>query len=349
MALLKPATNGTAYVKAGIMGFNGSGKTFTTTMIAIGLCKKMGIKQIAFFDTEKGSDFMKPICDKAGIELLVHKGRAFVDLISVMKEAEQAGIPLIIDSITHIWRDLCDSYQTRMRKKFLSMADWGILKGQWKQYTDLYVNGKCHYFMLGRAGYEYEQQDNEDTGKKEIVKSGTKMKVEGETGFEPDILMEMERFYDKNDKLINRCWIVKDRSNTLNGTFIDFPTFESFKPFFDFINLGGEHTGIDTTRTSEQAFENPDWSYQERQKRKEIALENLQEVLILIGFSGTSADAVKKRTELLIEVFGTSSKTALENMFPDKLEEGVLKIKEKFNLVAPALPVDETHTNNIGM
>lgn len=338
MGLLKPATNGTAYLKAGIMGFNGSGKTFTATHLAIGLAQKAGVKQVAFFDTEKGSDFMKPIVEKAGLELIVHKGRAFVDLISVMKEVENTGIPLIIDSITHIWRDLCDSYQAKMKKKSLTMYDWGILKGQWKQYTDLYVNGKAHYLMLGRAGYEYETVQNEDTGKNEMIKSGIKMRVEGETGFEPDLLMEMERFFDKDEKLINRCWIVKDRTNTLNGKYFDFPKFKDFEPFLKFLNIGGEHKGIDTQRTSEDAFDNPDWSYQERQKRKEIALESLQEAFVVSGMSGTSAEAVKKRTEVLIKIFGTSSKTAIENLKVEDLEDGLLKVKQTLGLLTQNEP-----------
>jgi len=332
MGLLKPATNGSAYLKCGIMGFNGSGKTFTATDIAIGIAKKMNIKQIAFFDTEKGSDFMIPICKAAGIDLLVHKGRAFIDLIEVMKEAEKAGIPLIIDSITHTWRDLCDSYQAKAKKKSLTMYDWGILKGQWKQYTDLYINSKCHILMLGRAGYDYETVQNEDTGKNEMIKSGTKMKVEGETGFEPDLLMEMERFFDKDQNLINRCWIVKDRTNTLNGRHFDRPKFKDFEPFFKYLNLGGEHQGINTDRNSENAFDNPDWSYQERTKRKEIALENIQEALLLAGLDGRSAEVAKKRTEIMISVFGTSAKTAIENMTNDELDFGLKALRKALNL-----------------
>jgi len=59
ISILKPAQNQTAYLKAGIMGFQGSGKTYTATRIASGLAKlsKKEKPKIAFFDTEKGSDF----------------------------------------------------------------------------------------------------------------------------------------------------------------------------------------------------------------------------------------------------------------------------------------------------
>ena len=49
--LLKPAQNQTAYLKAGILGFQGSGKTYTATRLASGLAKLSGKEnpKVAFF------------------------------------------------------------------------------------------------------------------------------------------------------------------------------------------------------------------------------------------------------------------------------------------------------------
>lgn len=332
MGLLKVAQNNTAYMKAGIMGFAGSGKTFTAKEIAIGLAKLSKGGQIAFFDTEKGSDFVKKDIEAAGLQLLVHKGRSFADLMAVIKEVEQAKIPvLIIDSISHVWRDLCDSYAKKYNKKSLTMYDWGVLKGQWKQYTDAYINSPIHILMLGRAGYDYDTQTNEDTGKQEMIKSGTKMKVEGETGFEPDILIEMERVETK-DGIINRAWIMKDRTNTMNGKSFDRPNFKTFKPFLDFLNIGGEHKGIDTDRDSSEIFGDRDWSYEEKRRRRDIAIESIEEALTLGGMSGTSAEAKSNRTNMLIKVFGTSTKTGIEHMELLKLEEGVQELRYELGI-----------------
>lgn len=335
MGLLKPATNQTAYAKLGIMGFAGGGKTLTATKIAIGLTKTSKAKQIAFFDTEKGSDFIQPKIVAAGLELVTHRGRAFRDLVLVIKEAQEAKIPvLIIDSITHIWRDLVDSYSSKYKKRSLAMYDWGILKAQWKEFTDLYVNSSLHIIMCGRAGYEYEQGVNEDTGKKEINKSGTKMKVEGETGFEPDLLLEMDRVHEQ-EKIINRCWVIKDRSDTMNGKSIDMPDFKDFNSFWKTINFGETHQGFDSNRTSEDLFDDPDWSHAEIVKRREIALEELQAVLIKAGLDGTSTEAKKGRVALLEETYGTSAKTALESLSPKILNEGLDKIKLKLGFKKP--------------
>src|SRR3990167_7399922 len=139
------------------------------------------------------------------------------------------------------------------------------------------------------------------------------MKVEGEMGYEPSLLLEMESIRkseiegDKDIKgFVNRCYVLKDRTDRMNGKQIDFPKFKDFKPVMDFLNIGGEHLGVDTTRNSEDMFENPDYSYAHRQKQKEIALEELQATLIKLGLDGTSAEAKKNRVALLESIFGTS-------------------------------------------
>jgi len=335
---------GTAYAKIGIFGFAGSGKTRTSFEIALGLAAKSKKKAIAFFDTEKGSDFMIPLANKAGVELFTHKGKSFKDMLQFLKEVQAEGIEVvIIDSISHVWRDLCDSYLKTKGRKYFTMMDWGILKGQWKDYTDAYINTPIHILMLGRAGNEYETNTNDDTGKQEMVKSGTKMKVEGETGFEPDLLIEMERI-EQPTGIINRAWIVKDRTDTLNGKSIDNPKFASFKSFFDFLNIGGEHAGIPTQSDTTQIFDRPDWSYEDRKKRKEIAIEGIQEALTLGDMEGRSADATKKRTELLIKHFGGSGKTFIENLKMEDLESGLLALRTDLGLVKPEeFPLPKTN------
>lgn len=333
MSLLKEATMGTAYAKFGIFGFAGSGKTRTAIEIAIGLAKNTQSKSIAFFDTEKGSDFMKRIADENQVKFFVHKGKSFKDLITFLNECKTAKVEVvIIDSISHIWRDLCDSYLKTKGRKYFTMMDWGILKGQWKDYTDMYINSPLHILMLGRAGNEYDTTTNEDTGKQEMVKSGTKMKVEGEAGFEPDIIVEME-LVDIKGKQVNRAIIRKDRTDSMNGKTYDMPNYQTFKPFLDYLNIGGVHAGVSTESGTVNLFDKPDWSYEDRKKRKEIAIEAIQEALTLGDMEGRSAEATKKRTELLVKHFGSSGKTHIENLKVEELEDGLLNLKIDLKLV----------------
>lgn len=338
MGLLKPAVNQTSFLKLGLQGFEGSGKTYLAVDFAIGLTNLVKGTQVAFFDTEKGSDFHIERFKKAGLQLNVLKSRTFSDLITVIKEAEASGHSfLIIDSITHVWRELTTSYLRKKNKNQISMKDWVALKTEWGQFTDLYVNSKLHIAMCGRAGYEYDTSEDED-GKQEIMKSGTKMKAEGETGFEPDLLIETfkvplgEVMTDKRAKkkargFVNRCIVVKDRSDLLNGQIFDKPKFTTFMPVVKFLNLGGEHLGVDSSRNSQELFGNSDRSWAERQKQTEIAIEELQVLLVKLDLSGTSKDAQQGRAKLLEEIYGTASKTAIENLKLDILLEGLEAIK----------------------
>lgn len=339
MSLLKPASNQTAYLKLGIQGFEGSGKTFLANDFAMGLTKHTKGSKVAFFDTEKGSDFYIKKYAEAGIDFYVHRSRTFMDLITVIKEAERGGYSfLIIDSITHVWRELTASYLKKKNRANLTMKDWVTLKTEWGQFTDLYVNSKLHIAMCGRAGYEYDMDEDED-GKQEIVKSGTKMKAEGETGFEPDLLIETykvsiaETLTDRKAKkrargFVNRCVIIKDRSDLMNGQIIDKPKFQNFLPVVKYLNLGGTHTGFESQSNSQELFAgNSDRSWAERQKQCEIALDEVQSTLIKAGLDGTSADAKKKRVELLERIFGTASKTAIENMKLEELRVGLDRMR----------------------
>lgn len=336
MALFKPATNTTAFAKLAIYGSEGSGKTYTAAEIAMGISKKVKGKKVAFMDTETGSDFLIKKFKSAGIELLVHKARAFTDALEAFKEAEKQGYTcLIIDSVTHVWEDLKTSYMKRKGLGRLEFHHFGPLKAEWQQLNDLFLNSKVHALMLGRAGNDYDTFKNEDTRKLEIVKVGTKMKAESGFAYEPSLLIEMTKLRkaevtgNPDDKgFINRATILKDRSDTMNGQEFDSPKFETFKTFFDFLNLGGEHVGVDTARNSENLFEDTDKSYVQKQRRKDIALEEIQAVLIKSGLDGTSTEAKKKRVEVMEKVFGTHSKTSIEAMAPETLELGLKKITE---------------------
>lgn len=329
MSLLKPAMNQTAYLKAGIYGFGGSGKTYTGSRMAVGLAKLSNKEnpRVAFFDTEKGSDFLVQYFKEQNVGFDVVKSRSFADLLTFMQEAEQGKYDVaIIDSISHIWKELMNSYEKRMRRtNGLLFQDWGKVKGEWQRFTDMFINGKMHTIVLGRAGYEYEF-DTDESGKKELNRSGTKMKAEGEFSYESDILIEMERVKDGKN-FINRCYILKDRTDTMNGKQIDFPTFDTFKTVIDQLNIGGTHHGVDTMRNSEAMFDDPDKSWSKEREMREVALEELQQELILNDLAGTSVVAQKKRVGLLIDVYGTSSKAALESMQSKDIQDGIRRIR----------------------
>jgi hypothetical protein len=344
MKLLKEAVNDAAFLKAGIFGFQGAGKTFTASQIAIGLHKYIkSTKPIAFVDTETGSSYVKPHFDKAGIKLVAAKTRAFQDLLSIMPEAENSCDILIIDSISHIWREFVTAYKIQKKRSFIMIQDWGALKENWQKYTDRYINSRLHIIMCGRAGNVFaDVEDDDDSSAKtkwKAVKVGTKMSAETETGYEPSLLLEMTKVFDdtkgKGASYLRRCHVVKDRFDIIDSKDFDDPKFEDFLPHISRLNLGGEQVGIDETRTSAGLFENGDLESQKLRKRRDIALEELDGILIKLGLRGTSAESKKNLVLTLEKIFGTSSKTKIESLHPDKIEEGVIALSA---LLSPSVP-----------
>lgn len=329
MSLFKKAENTSAYLKAGFLGNAGSGKTFTATQLAIGLSKlinerklKEAGRPILFLDSETGSDYVAHRVRQEGLEMHSAKTRAFVDLIEGINECERNGSVLIIDSITHFWREFCEAYRRKKNRTRLEMLDWAALKGEWQRFTDAYVNSSAHIIMCGRMGYEYEHETNEETGKKELIKTDVKMKAETETGYEPSVLVLMDRELNvKTNQVTRVAYVLKERFSVIDGkTFIN-PVFTDFLPHIELLNLGGPQLGVDTSRTSEEAFASDGdtrWAYEKKQKA--IALEEIGEEIAKM-YPGQTAGDKRAKADLVEELFGTRSWTAVEAKSVDSIKE----------------------------
>ena len=244
----------------------------------------------------------------------------------MVDEVEKQGEILIIDSISHFWKDLMESYLKKTEKKRLAFHDWNVLKPMWQEFSDRFLNSRLHIIMCGRAGYEWDYFD--DDGKMELIKVGTKMKVETEFGYEPSLLIEMERSKNKESKAIEHiAYIIKDRSSLLDGkTFVN-PTFENFLPFFKFLNLGGEHKGIEE-KDSQDLFEDetgrPDWKIEREQKQ--ITLEEIEGEMVKT-FPGQSTKEKAIKVRILEAIWGTKSWTKIQSLSLGELREGLAILK----------------------
>ena len=352
--LLRKAENKMAYFKAGILGFPGSGKTYTASLLAVGICKATANNKVAFFDTETGSDFMIQKLKGEGLEVFQVKSAAFRDCVQTIEECEEQGIGvLIIDSITHVWRDLCDSYDRKLnRRGRLQFQDWNVIKREWAEYTKAFVNSKVHIIVCGRAGYEYDT-DIDEQGNKDLIKVATKMKVETEFGFEPSLIIEMERTTEDRDAVhemlgkadiktrtqkqmhkpevgsvtIHRAHVLKDRTDRLDGQVFDNPTFADFAPHFNALNIGGEHMGVDTSRNSEDLFDIQGKTvWQKEAEQKAITLEEIEAEAT--KFFGATAQDRKAKIKLAEFIFGTASGEALRLKKADELKAGLSRMRD---------------------
>lgn len=350
MGLLQTLGKGQGFLKAGFLGFQKSGKTYTSAVLAIGTRKHFKIKgPIAMYDTEGGSEYIAGLVRKeTGTELLGLKSRSFDQLCAMAEECVKEGVSvLIVDSVTHVWRELCDAYlknindarQKRARernwsfspKKSLEFQDWAHVKGVWSRWTDFYLNAPLHIIIAGRAGYEYDMAKNDD-GKSELVKTGIKMKTESEFGFEPSLLVEMEREQvpdgDGGFKLRRKATVLGDRFAVIDGKTVYDPSFDFFKPHVALLSPGA-HNPIDTTVRSETGADedgNAEWA--KERKTRTILCEEIQGALVAQWPGQTAADK-KAKADLIYETFGTRSWTAVESLSSAELRAGLEQIRTK--------------------
>ena len=352
MSLLKPATGG-GYLKAGILGFAKSGKTHTAIELAIGVREFFKLDgAIAMYDTESGSDYWAArVRQKTGKDMLVVKSRSLTDLVGAAEESMSMGVSvLVVDSVTHVWREVCDAYlaelQAAAKKKNwrapdrLEFQDWAKIKGKWATWPDLYLNSPLHIIVCGRAGFDYDYETDE-RGKKQLVKTGTKMKVEQEFGFEPSLLIEMERDWSSDDppKLVNRATVLGDRFDLMNGRSCDMPTFEFFKPFVQLL-APSNHVAVDTAVKTEYGLDetkSDDWK---REKdRREILAEKIKATFTLAGLDGKSADDKKALVETMEKYWGSKSwKEISEKTSSSLLSEGLFRFERDHGLVGDDVP-----------
>ena len=209
--LFKEAKNQQAFMKVGIYGNAGAGKTYTASKLAIGIAKTIkGKKPVYFIDTEVGSDYVLPMCKKEKIKLMRAKTRAFSDLLEACEEAEKNGSVLIVDSVSHFWKELMKAWRTKLNKKRIPLHYWGDIKDQWAQFTDFYTNSNLHVIVCGRARDVWEDENEEDEGWQPHKTGQQEMNTEKELAYEPSLLVQMNRVPDpKTRGFTHRAYIVK--------------------------------------------------------------------------------------------------------------------------------------------
>lgn len=326
---------GAAALKAGLYGPQGSGKSRTAAELAIGLHQHIGsTKPVAFIDSEQGSDFLLERFQRQGIKLAVDKTRSFQDMTRDLQQALGGFADIVIvDSISHFWRELMRSYLEANRRKFMRIQDWGPLKKTWDEgYTRLYLDSPLHIIMCGRSANIFEdvEDDEEDGGAKpgwKARKVGTKMSAEGETGYEPHLLVEMTRQYGEGDGTYTRvATVVKERFGILDGKSFTFTegdkdgyVFQCFKPHIARLAIGGTHRPI-SAGSSAGMFTGNGAAYAAIQQRRVVELE-LIEGLVTRYMPGTGPKDRSLKMAIYEAAFGTTSWAAIQNMDPAVLRD----------------------------
>lgn len=327
-------TAGNRFVKAAFGGFAGAGKSVTATEFVIGAYRDLGYeKPVLILDNEKGSRFLIPRFKRANIQAVLKETTSLADVLSAFDFLGSGEVSvLLIDSLTKVWYRYVREYMQVNRRTFMELADWGKLLPKWQEvFSDAFVQAPGSIIFTGRGGFTYEKEEDtrdERTGavkKGSFVKSGVKMKLAGETPFEPDLNVWMEQQQEIGADGALRVWreahVMKDRASIIDGAVFVNPTYENFRPFVRYLlevpvgEVAGESLPARDLAPSEN-YESFD-----RRRKREICLEEIAEELAHLHPG--SADAAKSaRKELLEVLFETRSWKAVEAKSLDELLKG---------------------------
>lgn len=227
----KKAIGEQAALKIAMYGPPGSGKTFTSLLMAEGLAKLTG-KRIAFCDTERGTDFY---CQAVKTRQ-VHPGafdfdavytQSITEVLDAVKslDPKDYGV-MVIDSITHIWQSAIAAYAGQHTKiGTIPMQAWGRIKKPYKDIMTALLSSPLHVIICGRQGIEYATDEESE----ELKAVGYKLKAEGETAYEPHILLRMEAIKPRRTNEVAQivAYAEKDRTGVLAGRSFVNPTFDT--------------------------------------------------------------------------------------------------------------------------
>ena len=167
----RKAKRSNARLRLAITGPAGSGKTYSSLLIAQGLGGR-----IALIDTENGSAELYSELTDYDVQNISapYDPRKY---IAAIKEAEQAGYnTIIIDSLSHAWSG--EGGILDLQNKVVSASKSGNSYVAWGKVTPLHnrlieamLASSCHIIATMRSKTEYIQSEN-DRGRTEIRKVG---------------------------------------------------------------------------------------------------------------------------------------------------------------------------------
>lgn len=351
--LTKPLVKENPFIHMLFFGPMGGGKSYTSALCAIGNYKwRRGhqgeSRPIIIVNTEESARWLVELFEREKIPVRVSPSRSPADLVKIMDAVRDgAAASLIVDSFTHHWYSFVNAYKEKYNVRFMSIEHWGKVIPEWRDlFSQRLATAPYDYFLCGRSGFTYEMEKDEETGKKAFTKTGVKVKLEGETGYEPDIVVYTERVEDLEDGKPIVTWdstVIKSRAEMLSGKIFRKAKWENFAPAFFFLLDGAQPAKAIAETDARELLDRPD-SGTEYIRRRKVALENIEGELTSI-VPGQSREEKKWKVDALQAVFNTRSWTEIERLAPEILESGLSRLKRmaeqaKQN-IANGVPIQE--------
>ena len=220
---LRQASKKQAKMKLALAGCSGSGKTYSSLLLASGMTNDWS--KIAIIDTESGS-----------ADLYAHLGNYNVltlkapytpeRYIQAIETCEKAGMEvIIIDSISHCWENLLEFHSNMQGNSF---TNWNKITPRQTSFVNKILTSNCHIISTMRTKQDYVL--NEKNGKLVPEKVGLKTIMRDGIDYEFTIVLDIDlKHYAKASK---------DRTNL----FVDKPEFiitpDTGKAILDWCNEG---------------------------------------------------------------------------------------------------------------
>lgn len=163
-----------AKIKIGLQGCAGSGKTYSSLLLAKGLTNG-DYSKVAIIDTENGSADLYAHLGNYNVVSLKppFTPQQYVDAITL---CENSGMEvIIIDSISHCWDYLLDYHSSLAGNSF---TNWAKIKPLEKQFVDKILQSNAHIIATMRTKQDYvlNQKDGkmvpEKVGLKAVQRDG---------------------------------------------------------------------------------------------------------------------------------------------------------------------------------
>lgn len=235
------ATKVQSKLRLAIFGPSGSGKTFTSLRLAKGMSEE-GVRKVAVIDTEFGS--ASKYADRFVFDVLNLKDPTVDHMVSAINSAASYDI-LIVDSLTHAWKELLTQVDQLSKAKYKgnSWAAWSEGTPLQNKMVETLLRFPGHLIATMRTKTEWTI--NQDSNGKS---SPTRVGLSPEQGkgieYEFDMLMEISP-----DHVIN---VIKDRTGKFQDQIVPTPDEELGKEVLAWLREG-ESTQI--IRTKEDLLE----------------------------------------------------------------------------------------------
>ncbi len=191
---IQKAKRNAAKIKLSLAGASGSGKSFSSIMLAYGLCKDFN--KICVIDTENHS---ASLYSHLGDFNVINISAPFHPdkYIEAIKLCEEAGMEVvIIDNATHAWsgKGGClelHEKETAKMKIPNSFTAWNMITPIYQRYIDAIINSSCHIICALRSKTDYVM--SERNGRQVPQKTGTAPMIRDGFDFEMSVAFDLDQ------------------------------------------------------------------------------------------------------------------------------------------------------------